>query len=162
MKTEPAILDAINAVLKVEWTASEAYADQAACFAALGLTRLASKWWEEVEEERTHVRRLLERLAFLEGEATDEHAGWPESDADPHTDPAQAVVQYLAADLDLETQGLEGYRAGIDLARRHGDETTALIFAQNLKETEEHILMLEGFQRSIKAAGLDNWLSAWL
>lgn len=152
-------LEALNSALEIEQTAAELYAAQAACFRAWGLPKLAEKWAAEILEELTHRQKLYDRIAVLDGTPTDKH--YP---ADRPGDKALAIEieGILETGLALEEEGRKRYRDGIPAARKAGDETSALLMAEILEQTEDHIVMLEGLISTFQAVGTANWLASWL
>lgn len=79
--------------------------------------------------EMKHAEAIAERLFYLGGR--------------PTTKPEPIIVgdtlkEMLELDTKAEEGGIELYRRIIALARKEGDETTALMFVNILAEEEEH------------------------
>lgn len=151
MPTAPTeIVDALQASIRLHWTAVENYASQAEHFARWGYGKLAERFRADAEEERGHLVALMARLEFFDAAPSFVHQfpTWPRHD----------VLGILAYDLDLERKAAEVERANVTAARSFGDEITAGIFAGLLKDSEESIQKIEADQRVIETIGLDNWL----
>lgn len=132
-------------------TAVEHYATVAEHLDRIGYGKLGSRFRDDAEEERGHLKACIERLEFYNVAPALEHAApaWPRLD----------VAGILTASLAFETAAAEVERQNILDARAAGDEVTALVFVELLKGSEESIKHIEADKLVISQVGLDNWLS---
>jgi len=68
MKISKKLNDAINIQIGEELFASNGYANMAAYFNSLGLSRLSGMYFEQSEEEREHALKFIHYLMEVEGE----------------------------------------------------------------------------------------------
>lgn len=68
MKISKKLNDAINTQIGEELFASNGYANMAAYFDTLGLSRLSAMYFEQSEEEREHAMKFIHYLMEVEGE----------------------------------------------------------------------------------------------
>lgn len=68
MKISKKLNDAINTQIGEELFASNGYANMAAYFDSLGLSRLSAMYFEQSEEEREHALKFLHYLMEVEGD----------------------------------------------------------------------------------------------
>ena len=68
MKLSKKLNDAINTQIGEELYASNGYANMAAYFDSLGLSRLSAMYFEQSEEEREHALKFVHYLMEVEGE----------------------------------------------------------------------------------------------
>ena len=151
MTANPAILEALQASLKIHWTAIVTYSREAAQFKRWGYSKLAAAACADVTEEQEHAARLMARLEFFDVA--------PDGAADVMTIPRHDLPAILSLNLDLESLAGNAERAGILTARETGDEITAHVFADNLDGSEKAIAEIEAAQKIIAEVGLDNYLA---
>lgn len=147
----PDIIEALQAAVRLHWTAVEQYAGQAAHLERQGYRRLAATVLEDAAEERSHLDRLLARLEVLETSPATDHSqpSWPRLD----------VLGLFQANLTLEQNAAAAERAGILTARDAGDEITAAILADLLAGSEKSIAEIEAELAIITAIGLQNYIA---
>lgn len=145
------VIDALQASVRLHLLAIEHYQTLSEHLGRWGYSKLASKYAEDVTEERDHLKKCLARLEFYDVQPTYEHdsPSWPRHDFDG----------ILAANLALESMTAETERANILTARSVGDEQSALVFASLLEGSEESIKGIEAAQKVIEQIGLDNYLA---
>lgn len=68
MKISKKLNDAINTQIGEELFASNGYANMAAYFDSLGLSRLSAMYFKQSEEEREHAMKFLHYLMEVEGD----------------------------------------------------------------------------------------------
>jgi bacterioferritin len=154
MKGDPKVIEALNKGLTVELTAINQYFVQAKMCANWGYKALAKKHYDESIGEMKHADKLIERILFLEG-----------TPAIARYNPIRVggtVPEQLENDLKLETEGVQFYNEGIQLASAAGDNGTRELFDRILLESEEHVDWLETQLNVVKQIGLENYLSEQL
>ena len=147
----PDIIEALQAAVRLHWTAIEQYTAQAAHLARQGYRVLAATLLEDAAEERQHLDRLLARLEVLETSPATDHTqpNWPRQD----------VPGLFQANLSLEQTAAATERAGILTAREAGDEITAKILGDLLSGSEKSVAEIEAELGLITALGLQNYLA---
>lgn len=142
---------ALQRSVSLHWTAIEHYQTVGDHLARWGYGKLGERFKADAEEERGHLRGLLERLEFFNLQPTYDHVvpQWPRQD----------VPGILSASYALEVATAQAERQGVLDARGVGDEQSALVFADNLDGSEEAIQRIEADQLLISQVGLDNWLA---
>lgn len=145
------VIETLQASLGLHLTAIEAYSSQASHFERWGYPKLAEKAAAEAEDERTHAKRLMDRLEFFDVPPSLEHAPgeWPRHD----------FQGTLEANYGMETQAAEVERGGYTLALAADDPLTADLFRQNLRSSEESLAEIEAAREVIEQIGLDNYLA---
>jgi bacterioferritin len=145
------VVASLQLAVRLHLTAVENYQTQAAHFARWGYSKLAAKCAEDVEEERGHLKALMERLEFydVQPECAHDSPSWPRHDFEG----------ILAANYDLETAAAASEKAAIRPCRDVGDERSALIFASILEGSEASIAEIEAVQKILEQIGLDNYLA---
>lgn len=147
----PASVECLQNAASLHLTAIEHYATVAEHLDRAGYHKLGERFRADAEEERGHLKAVLERLEFFNTQPTYEHAApsWPRYD----------VPGILAASLKLEQAAADAERTHIVEVRAAADEGTALVFAELLKGSEESITHIEADKFLIGQVGLDNWLA---
>lgn len=145
------VIDALQASVRLHLTAIEHYQAVSEHLGRWGYSKLASKYAEDVSEEREHLKKCMERLEFYDVQPTYEHDSpeWPRHDFEG----------ILAANLALETATAQTERQNVLTARSVGDEQSALVFASLLEGSEDSVKEIEAAQKVIEQIGLDNYLA---
>lgn len=145
------VIDALQASVRLHLQAIEHYQALSEHMGRWGYAKLASKYAEDVTEERDHLKMVMARLEYYDVQPTYEHDSpeWPRHDFEG----------ILAANMAIESAAAETERASILTARSVGDEQSALVFADLLEGSEGSILAIEAAQKVIEQIGLDNYLS---
>jgi bacterioferritin (cytochrome b1) len=148
---QPAVIDALQRSVALHLTAIEHYQSLAEHLGRWGYTKLATRFREEVTDERDHLHAVMARLEYYDVQPTYMHDAtlWPRFD----------VPGILAASLTLETAAAAAERQGVLDAMIVGDESTASVFATLLHGSEESIREIEADRLVISQVGLDNWLA---
>jgi bacterioferritin len=81
------------------------------------------------KQEMKHAETIAERLFYL--------GGIPTTKPDP-INVAKALKEMIAQDVKDEEKAIAMYKQIIEMARKEGDETTAFIFMEILKDEEDH------------------------
>lgn len=147
----PDVLSALQRSLSLHLAAIEAYQTISSHLARWGYSKLGSRFASEAEGERVHLRAVLSRLEYFDQGGEIAHAApvWPRHD----------VPGILAASLDLENGAAAAERNGILISRAAGDEGSALVFVELLKDSEQTIEQITADLQVIADVGLDNWLA---
>lgn len=137
--------------MSLHLTAIENYQAQAAHFDRWGYSKLAEAKRADVEEEREHLKLVMQRLEFYDIEPTYDHEApsWPRHDFEG----------ILAANLELESEAAKVERANVSSCRAVGDEQSALVFASLLEGSEASVAEIEADMKVIEQIGLDNFLA---
>jgi bacterioferritin len=80
-------------------------------------------------QEMKHAETIAERLFYL--------GGIPTTKPDP-INVGDALKEMVAQDVKDEEKAIAMYKQIIEMARKEGDETTAFIFMEILKDEEDH------------------------
>lgn len=152
MPTAPSeIIDALQSSIRLHWTAVENYETQGLHLARWGYHALGKRFLADAEEERGHLRNVIDRAEYFDAAPSFVHQfpTWPRHD----------VPGILSYNLELERKAAEVERANVLAARSVGDELSAGVFASLLEGSEASIREIEADLRVIDAIGLDNWLA---
>lgn len=147
----PAVIAALQDSASLHLTAIEHYTTLAEHLDRAGYHRLGERYRSDADEERGHLRKVLERLEYYQTQPTYEHR----APAFPRYD----VPGILVSNLALETAAAEAERAHVVACRAVGDERSALVFASLLEGSEDAIRDIEADRFVISQIGLDNWLA---
>ncbi|WP_349370873.1 bacterioferritin [Salinarimonas sp.] len=135
MKGPQVSLTHLQRAITMELTTINTYELQAAKLRDWGVDQLADRMAEEVEEERGHFHRFLDRMLFLEGEAN-------VHDLDP-IKPDSTIREMFDTQLRMENEARDYYDKAAREARDAGDLGTFDLFRSILKDEEEHIDFVE-------------------
>lgn len=152
MKGNPKVIESLNKLLTLELTAIDTYFVQSLVCNDLGYLKLDEHFKHEMEEEKVHSTKLIERILFLEG--------------------VPDIATRKPFKVDLDVKGM----IELDLAHEMGvkkamDEVISVCFEQSdhgtrdiveelLSETEnDHILWLETQLRIINEIGIEKYLA---
>lgn len=145
------VVAALQGAVSLHLTAVEHYQSLSTHFGRWGYAKLAAKYKEDAEEERGHLKSLMERLEYYDVQPTYDH--------DQPSWPRHEYEGILSASYDLESGAANFERAAVLACRQAGDERSALVFAANLEGSEASIAEIEAIQRVIEQIGLDNYLA---
>lgn len=147
----PDVLSALQRSLSLHLTAIEAYQTISSHVRRWGYDKLGNRFASDAEGERIHLRAVLARLEFYGqgGELAHAAPAWPRHN----------VLGILAFSLDLENGAAAAERNGILISRAAGDEGSALVFAELLKDSEQSVEEITADLRVIADVGIDNWLA---
>lgn len=147
----PAVVECLQNAVSLHLTAVEHYATISEHLDRAGYHKLGNRFRGDAEEERGHLRKVMERLEYYQTAPVLTHAA--------PTYPRYDVPGILAASLTLENAAAGLERQHIVECRAAGDELSALVFAELLKGSEESIKTLEADRFVIQQVGVDNWLA---
>jgi len=150
MKGKPAVLEALSKMLKEELGAISQYFLHAEMCENWGYERLSELIKKQSIGEMKHAEILIERILFLEG--------LPNMGDLPKLNVGRDVKQQIQNDLDLELGAVAEYNEAVAACQKAGDNATADLLKEILKDEEEHVDFLETQLGLIKDLGLENYL----
>jgi bacterioferritin (cytochrome b1) len=145
------VVEALQLALRLHWGQAEMYDLQATHFGRWGYGKLAVAWAAYAAEERGHIKTLSERLEFFDAApATDfDHLSWPRHD----------VEGILDSNYDTDVVAADAEQAGFLLCTTLGDSTSAKIFANLRRGSEDSMANIEAIRLVISQIGLENYLT---
>jgi bacterioferritin len=150
MKGDARIIDLLNVALKNELTAINQYFLHYRMLDHWGVARLAKFEYGESIDEMKHADRLSERILFLDGLPNFQMLG--------RLKIGESVEEVLRADLALENEAIPVLRDGIAACEEVRDYVTRDLFADILRNEEEHVDMLERQFDMIRQMGIENYI----
>lgn len=123
------LLDMLNGAIAREMQVSVQYMWQHVQW--IGVKGYATKdaFASIARQEMKHAETIAERLFYL--------GGIPTTKPDPIS-VGKTLKEMIAQDVKDEKKAMDMYKGIIELARKEGDETTAFIFMEILKDEEDH------------------------
>ncbi|MBL8669897.1 MAG: bacterioferritin [Alphaproteobacteria bacterium] len=152
MKTDPAVIGALNRLLKNELTAINQYFLHARVIKHRGFARLGKAIYEESIGEMKHADRLIARILMLEGLPNLQDLG--------KLLVGESVPECLACDLRLERAARDELVAAAALCEKVQDYVTRELVVSILDDAEGHIDFLETEIGLIDRVGLQNYLQS--
>jgi len=150
MKGKPEALAAMSRMLKEELGAISQYFLHAEMCENWGYERLSELIKKQAIGEMKHAEILIERILFLEGT--------PNLADLPRLNIGKDVKQQLENDLKLEKEAVAAYNEAVADCIKAGDNATADLLKELLKDEEGHVDFLETQLSLIKDLGLENYL----
>jgi len=150
MKGDARIIDLLNVALKNELTAINQYFLHYRMLEHWGVDRLAKFEYGESIDEMKHADRLSERILFLDGLPNFQMLG--------RLKIGESVEEVLRADLALENEAIPVLRDGIAASEEVRDYVSRDLFADILRNEEEHVDMLERQFDMIRQMGIENYI----
>lgn len=150
MKGKPAVLEMLSQMLKEELGAISQYFLHAEMCENWGYERLSELIKKQSIGEMKHAEVLIERILFLEGV--------PNMGDLPKLNIGKTVKEQLQNDLTLEVNAVAEYNQAVATCQKAGDNATADLLKELLKDEEEHVDFLETQLGLIKDLGLENYL----
>lgn len=135
MKGEKTSLKHLQRALTMELTTVNTYLLQAEVLDDWGIDRLANRMRDEIDEERDHAQRFLERLLFLEGT--------PDVQTLDKISQDKTVREIFDRQMKMELEARAYYAKAADECREKGDLGSFELFMDILKDEEEHIDFVE-------------------
>ena len=152
MKSDPKIVEHLNAQLRNELTATNQYFLHYRLFKHWGFGRLAKVEYEESIGEMKHADRLMERILVLEGLPNLQDLG--------KLLVGENVPEALDCDLQSERQAQATLKGAIAYCEKGGDYVSRELLESILEDTEEHIDFLETQLDLIGKVGIQNYLQS--
>ncbi len=154
MKGHPEIIKLLNDVLANELTAINQYFIHSKMCANWGFDKLAAKIRLESIDEMKHADELITRILYLEGvpnlqKLNKLHVG-------------ETVKEQFQADLALEHAALAMLNAGVEAARKAGDNGSEDLLKRILVSEEAHTDWLETQLETMRQIGDANYLAQQL
>jgi bacterioferritin len=150
MKGKPVVLEALSRMLKEELGAISQYFLHAEMCENWGYERLSELIKKQSIGEMKHAEILIERILFLEG--------LPNMGELPRLNIGKNVKEQLQNDLELEVSAVAEYNQVVAACHEAGDNATADLLKELLKDEEEHVDFLETQLGLIKDLGMENYL----
>jgi bacterioferritin len=149
MKGDPRVIELLNEALRNELTAVNQYWLHYRLLDNQGLTTLAEFERHESIDEMKHADRLAERILFLDGLPNFQMLG--------RLRIGERVEEMLRADLELELEAVTQLKGAIVHCESTQDFVSRDLFAEILRNEEEHVDTLERQFEMIAAMGLQNY-----
>src|ERR1700722_11783023 len=150
MRSTPAILDQLNAILEGELTAINQYFLHARMLKNWGFHALGERVYHESIGGMKHADWLIERILFLEGLPNLQKLGKLHIGED--------AIEALRSDLNLERRARETTVESVTLFERETDYVSREIATKILVDSEEHIDFLETQIGLLASLGRENYL----
>ena len=150
MKSDPQVIEHLNAQLKNELTATNQYFLHYRMLRHWGFHRLAGKEYDESIGEMKHADRLMERLFMLGGLPNLQDLG--------KLLVGENVPEILDCDLRSETGSQATLKEAIAHCESVRDYVSRDLLESILDDTEEHIDYLETQIELLGKVGLENYL----
>ena len=150
MKGNEKVIEFLNEALKNELTAVNQYWLHYRMLDNWGIKRLAEFERHESIDEMKHADRLSERILFLDGLPNFQMLG--------RLRIGENVEEMLKCDYALELEALTQLRGAIAHCEKVQDYVSRDLFAEILRNEEEHVDALETFFEMIERMGLQNFI----
>jgi len=152
MKSDPLVIQHLNAQLKNELTATNQYFLHYRMLKNWGFDKLAKKEYEESIGEMKHADQLMERIFMLDGLPNLQDLG--------KLLIGENVPEMLNCDLQLETGAQATIKDGMAHCESVRDYVSRDLLQGILDDTEEHIDFLETQIELVGKVGLANYLQS--
>ena len=150
MQGDPKVIEYLNEALRNELTATNQYWLHYRMLDNWGVHRLAEFERHESIDEMKHADRLSERILFFNGIPNFQMLG--------RLRIGESVEEILRADLELEMEALVQLRGAIAHCEEVRDYVSRDLFADILRNEEEHVDTLERQFEMIARMGLPNYI----
>jgi len=154
MKGNEEVISVLNEVLTSELTAINQYFIHSKMCDDWGFQKLAVKKREESIEEMKHADIVIARILFLEGV--------PNMQRYFPVKVGEDAVEQHRLDLEVEYDAVKRLNSGIELCRKHGDNTTRQLLEGILQQEEEGIDWLEAQLHLVETIGKERYLAEQL
>lgn len=147
------IIKELNRLLSFELAAMDQYFIHSEMYADWGLSKLYERIAHEFDDEKSHAKKLIERILFLEGS--------PDMVTRHAINICNDVPSMLQSDLDVEYAVTTALKDVIALCEKEKDFVTRDMLVTLLDDTEmDHAYWLEQQLGLIKRIGLENYLQS--
>ena len=150
MQGEDRVIELLNEALRIELTAVNQYWLHYRMLDNWGVHRLAEFERHESIDEMKHADRLSERILFFNGLPNFQMLG--------RLRIGENVEEVLRADLELEMEALVQLRGAIAHCEEVRDYVSRDLFAEILRNEEEHVDTLERQFEMIERMGIQNYI----
>jgi len=154
MRGSQRVIDALNALLRLELAAINQYFAHSKMSENWGYERLAKHLRETAMEEMHDADEIIGRILFLEGAPSIQMA-------DP-VPIGSSVPEQIQLALDTERRAIAILGDGIAAAVEEGDQASREFFAGRLQEEERHVDWAETQLGLIEQLGIANYLTQQL
>ena len=152
MKSDPKVVEHLNAQLKNELTAINQYFMHYRMLKHWGFDKLAKKEYEESIGEMKHADQLMDRIFMLDGLPNLQDLG--------KLMIGENVPELLQCDLQSETGAQATIKDGIAYCESVRDYVSRDLLQHILDDTEEHIDHLETQLELVNKVGEQNYLQS--
>ncbi len=153
MKSQEKVVKMLNGLLAYELLAIDQYFIHSEMYADWGLSKLHERIAHEAEDERTHAKKLIERMLYLEGV--------PDMVTRESIHVGADVPAMLQSDLNVELAVGDALKQAIKTCEDEGDYVTREILRVLLDDTEmDHAYWLRKQLGLIDKIGLPNYLQS--
>lgn len=153
MRGSSLVIAKLNAQLAGELTAMDQYFIHSRMYQEWGFSKLFERINHEVEDEKNHAARLIERILFL--------GGTPDLGARSPLNIGTDVPSMLQNDLDLEYATVASLREIIAVCEQEQDFQSRALLQELLDDTEnDHTHWLEQQVGLLNKLGLQNYLQS--
>ena len=150
MKGDEGVIELLNEALRNELTATNQYWLHYRMLDNWGVARLAAFERHESIDEMKHADRLAERVLFL--------GGLPNFQMLGRLRVGETVEEILRADLEVELEAVPQLKRAVAHCEIVQDYVSRDLFAEILRNEEEHVDALETFFEMIERMGLQNYI----
>lgn len=151
MKGNEKVIAALNKALHEELTALSQYFVHAEMCENWDYEKRAKATKKLSIVEMKHAEKLIERILFLDGA--------PDLAYPAQLNIGKTVKEQLANDLEAELGAIQSYNEAVKIARAEGDNGSADLFTDILKDEEGHADELESQLSLVKEMGYEHYLS---
>jgi bacterioferritin len=151
MKGDDKLIETLNDLLADELTAISQYMVHAELTSLWGYGKLHTSIEGKALDEMRHAEALIERILFLEGTPVVSNL--------KQMYIGKTVPEIVEFDGKAEAEAIKAYNAGIAQASDAGDESTADLLTDILKDEEGHLDWAEKQQVQIDQVGLSYFLA---
>ena len=147
MQGDPRVIEYLNRAIPGELAAQNQYWLHSRMLDNWGIRKLAKHWLAEVDDERRHCNRFIERCIFLEGQ--------PQMQTIDRLRIGSDIPSLLANDLAAEMGAVALYREAAAYCDSVDDFVTRDIFEATLADEEGHVNFLETQISLVGRLGVD-------
>ena len=151
MQGNAKVVAALNEALKEELTAINQYFLHAEMCESWHYDKLGDYIKKQSIDEMKHAEVLIERILFLDA--------MPNMTEPMHLTVGKNVKEQIESDLKLEVEAVGMYNRAVQISREAGDNASAQLFEQLLKDEESHVDWLEAQLHLIHELGYERYLT---
>ncbi|MEZ4281743.1 MAG: bacterioferritin [Myxococcota bacterium] len=151
MRSDPAIIMALNEILTAELTGINQYFVHHKMCTNWGYAKLSKKKREESIDEMRHADRVIERILYLDGIPNMQRMNPVRVGEDP--------IEQHKLDLELEKEAVVRLNKGIALAREKADNGTRELLESILVDEEESVDWHETQLHLVNDLGRERYLA---
>ena len=151
MKSNPQIIEALNARRIEELTAIDQYSAHLATAKRWGYAKFVAYLEERIADETKHMLLLEGRIRELSGVVTTGRIGTVVQ--------GETLDKMLAVDGFSETDAIARYKETIALCMTQGDHVTRRLLEEIIVDENDHLVDIEAHLTQVLQMGIQNWLS---